>query len=114
MSEAVCVSPTASTGEPVPAVGAISFEEFVAARSGALWRSAWLLTGDAQKAEDLLQTALVKAWRNWGASLATGQSRDMYGGRSSRRTPTGGDANGPPRCRRTNCRRPLTANATTR
>ena len=39
------------------------FEEFVAARSTALWRSAYLLTGDAHKAEDLLQTALVKAWR---------------------------------------------------
>ncbi len=65
MSEAVCVSPIASTGEPGSAVGAVSFEQFVAARSGALWRSAWLLTGDAQKAEDLLQTALLKAWRNW-------------------------------------------------
>lgn len=38
------------------------FDEFVAARSGALWRSAWLLTGDTGKAEDLLQTALGKAW----------------------------------------------------
>src|SRR4051794_25238545 len=41
------------------------FEAFVAARSTALWRSAYLLTGDPHKAEDLLQTALVKAWRNW-------------------------------------------------
>jgi RNA polymerase sigma-70 factor (sigma-E family) len=44
-----------------------SFDEFVAARSRALWRSAWLLTGDEQKAEDLLQTALVKVWRRWRA-----------------------------------------------
>jgi RNA polymerase sigma-70 factor (sigma-E family) len=43
------------------------FEEFVAARSAALWRSAYLLTGDPQRAEDLLQTALVKAWRRWGS-----------------------------------------------
>lgn len=43
------------------------FEAFVAARSGALWRSAWLLTGDAQRAEDLLQTALVKVWRRWSS-----------------------------------------------
>jgi len=43
------------------------FEEFVTARSGALWRSAYLLTGDRQRAEDLLQTALVKAWRRWGS-----------------------------------------------
>ncbi len=41
------------------------FEEFVAARSASLWRSAYLLTGDPQRAEDLLQTALVKAWRRW-------------------------------------------------
>jgi RNA polymerase sigma-70 factor (sigma-E family) len=41
------------------------FEAFVAARSAALWRSAYLLTGDRQRAEDLLQTALVKAWRRW-------------------------------------------------
>ena len=43
-----------------------SFEEFVVARSAALWRSAFLLTGDAQKAEDLVQVALVKTWRHWG------------------------------------------------
>jgi RNA polymerase sigma-70 factor (sigma-E family) len=43
------------------------FEEFVAARSTALWRSAYLLTGDRQRAEDLLQTALVKAWRRWSS-----------------------------------------------
>ncbi len=44
-----------------------TFDDFVAARSTALWRSAFLLTGDAQKAEDLLQAALVKAWRRWDA-----------------------------------------------
>lgn len=65
MSEAVYVSSTASPDEPVSAVGFVGFEEFVAARSGSLWRSAWLLTGDAHKAEDLLQTALLKAWRHW-------------------------------------------------
>ncbi|MGA8258487.1 MAG: SigE family RNA polymerase sigma factor [Nocardioides sp.] len=48
-----------------PETTTTSFEEFVAARSTALWRSAFLLTGDAHKAEDLLQTALVKAWRRW-------------------------------------------------
>jgi RNA polymerase sigma-70 factor (sigma-E family) len=41
------------------------FEDFVRARSDALLRSAWLLTGDTGRAEDLLQTALTKAWRNW-------------------------------------------------
>ncbi|MFC7242223.1 SigE family RNA polymerase sigma factor [Catellatospora aurea] len=43
------------------------FADFVAARSDALLRSAWLLTGDAGRAEDLLQTALAKAWRRWAA-----------------------------------------------
>ena len=42
------------------------FEEFVAARSGDLLRTAVLLTRDRGHAEDLLQTALVKAYRRWG------------------------------------------------
>lgn len=45
------------------------FREFVAARSPALLRTAYLLTGDWGTAEDLLQTALTKiylAWRRLG------------------------------------------------
>ncbi|WP_330854583.1 SigE family RNA polymerase sigma factor [Lentzea sp.] len=42
------------------------FEEFVAAASPRLLRLAFLLTRDAGHAEDLLQTALAKAWRAWG------------------------------------------------
>lgn len=49
-----------------------SFEAFVSSRSQALWRCAWLLTGDAQKAEDLLQTALVKVWRVWSTVARDG------------------------------------------
>ena len=41
------------------------FREFVGARSGALVRSAWLLTGDEGAAEDLVQTALVRSWPRW-------------------------------------------------
>lgn len=41
------------------------FREFVAARSPALVRHAWLLTGDQGAAEDLVQTALVKTWSRW-------------------------------------------------
>ena len=41
------------------------FEKFVAARSGDLLRTAVLLTRDRGHAEDLLQTALVKAYRRW-------------------------------------------------
>lgn len=49
----------------VGVAGSPSFEEFVASRGGALWRSAWLLTGDGHLAEDLVQTALAKAWPHY-------------------------------------------------
>jgi RNA polymerase sigma-70 factor (sigma-E family) len=42
------------------------FAEFVAARSGALLRTAYLLTGSHQDAEDLVQSALIKAVPKWG------------------------------------------------
>jgi RNA polymerase sigma-70 factor (sigma-E family) len=42
-----------------------TFEDFVAARGAHLLRMAWLLTGDAHLAEDLLQTALAKVWPRW-------------------------------------------------
>lgn len=41
------------------------FQEFVRARWSHLVRTAYLLTGDAQHAEDLTQTALAKAYRSW-------------------------------------------------
>jgi RNA polymerase sigma-70 factor (sigma-E family) len=41
------------------------FTEFVVARSGELQRTAYLLTHNRASAEDLVQTALVKAWRAW-------------------------------------------------
>ncbi|WP_163512533.1 SigE family RNA polymerase sigma factor [Fodinicola acaciae] len=41
------------------------FAEFVAARTPALMRLAYLLTGDQHAAEDLLQTALTKAMVRW-------------------------------------------------
>jgi DNA-directed RNA polymerase specialized sigma24 family protein len=43
----------------------VEFAVFVAARSGALLRTAYALTGDRQLAEDLLQTALLKAFGHW-------------------------------------------------
>lgn len=45
--------------------GAEEFDEFVAARSQALLRTAFLLTADWALAEDLLQVALTKCWRSW-------------------------------------------------
>lgn len=48
------------------------FGAFVAARGDALWRSAWLLTGDHQLAEDLVQTALAKSFRAYDRVGANG------------------------------------------
>lgn len=41
------------------------FEEFVLARRAALLRTAYLLTGNHEDAEDLVQTALIKAVPQW-------------------------------------------------
>ncbi len=41
------------------------FESFVAGVQGRLQRTAWLLTGSWEEAEDLVQTSLAKAWRHW-------------------------------------------------
>jgi DNA-directed RNA polymerase specialized sigma24 family protein len=43
-----------------------SFDDFVASRSARLLRTAYLLTHDRALAEDLVQTALSKAWFAWG------------------------------------------------
>ena len=42
------------------------FRRYVAARSGALLRTATLLTGDRTLAEDLVQTALARTYLAWG------------------------------------------------
>jgi RNA polymerase sigma-70 factor (sigma-E family) len=42
-----------------------SFDAYVASRANGLARTAWLLTGDRQRAEDLVQTALGKTWPHW-------------------------------------------------
>ncbi len=41
------------------------FTDFVVARGPALHRTAYLLTRNHASAEDLVQTALAKAWRAW-------------------------------------------------
>ncbi len=45
--------------------GEAAFAAFVSARSPALLRTAYLLTGDREHAEDLLRTALLKTFRHW-------------------------------------------------
>ena len=43
----------------------MEFEKYVAARGPALERYAYVLSGDPHQAQDLVQTALVKAYRRW-------------------------------------------------
>jgi RNA polymerase sigma-70 factor (sigma-E family) len=51
------------------------FTEFVAVSAAPLLRAAWLLTGDLGRAEDLLQTALAKAWRRWSSGAVADDPR---------------------------------------
>ena len=57
-------APTRGAGGRVAPRGP-DFEDFVAARAGALQRTAYLLTRDHALAEDLVQTSLAKAWVAW-------------------------------------------------
>jgi RNA polymerase sigma-70 factor (sigma-E family) len=59
------VEPAESAEEPVEESAEVGFRRFVAARWSALQRYAYLLTGDQQIAEDVVQTALEKCWRRW-------------------------------------------------
>lgn len=56
---------TQVSGKRSGAEAAREFDDFVEACSTRLLRTAYLLTHDRERAEDLLQTALVKAWRSW-------------------------------------------------
>lgn len=49
-----------------PVGSSADFDAFVVTRTPRLWRAAWLLTGDAHRAEDLVQTALAKAYPRFG------------------------------------------------
>ena len=50
--------------------------EFVSARGPALSRAAFLLTGDHQTAEDLVQDSLAKLWTTWSRRAV--ESPDAY------------------------------------
>ncbi|GAA2394886.1 SigE family RNA polymerase sigma factor [Nonomuraea africana] len=57
------------------------FREFVDARQQSLMRTAYLLTGDAHLAEDLLQTVLTRVASHWG-KLARGGNPEAYARRA--------------------------------
>lgn len=54
------------------------FEEFVRARSPSLARSAYLLTGDVHRAEELLQEALARAAQRWSRITRSGADPEPY------------------------------------
>ena len=55
----------------------MEFEEYVAARGRALERYAFVLTGDRQRSQDLVQTALFKAYRRW-RQVSRAEHPDAY------------------------------------
>jgi len=55
----------------------MEFEEYVAARGRALERYAFVLTGDRQRSQDLVQIALLKAYRRW-RQVARVEHPDAY------------------------------------
>jgi len=58
-----------------------SFEDFVAARSRSLFRTAYLLAGNLADAEDLLQGALVKVYAGW-RRVSQAESPEAYARRT--------------------------------
>lgn len=54
---------------PRRAVREAEFTEFAAARMHQLYRTAWLLCGESQKAEDLVQETLIKVYARWGSRI---------------------------------------------
>jgi RNA polymerase sigma-70 factor (sigma-E family) len=60
-----------------PDVAASTYDEYVAARWTALYRTAYLLTGSHADAEDLAQITLVKAYLSW-PKVSAAASPDAY------------------------------------
>jgi len=48
-----------------PPVGPVSFEAFFEAEHERLFRAMYLVTGNAQEAEELMQDAFVAVWERW-------------------------------------------------
>lgn len=56
---------TATDGEGAGPLDDDEFTAFVRSENAALMRTAWLLTGDRGRAEDLVQSALTRAYGKW-------------------------------------------------
>lgn len=56
---------------------AAGFDAFVRRHRADLWRAAWLLTGDRQKADDLVQTALARTYGRY-ATLGNDHKFESY------------------------------------
>jgi RNA polymerase sigma-70 factor (sigma-E family) len=59
------------------AAGELEFGDFMAARWAALYRTAYLLTGEPHGAEDLLQGAMARTCARWG-SIRDKAAADAY------------------------------------
>jgi RNA polymerase sigma-70 factor (sigma-E family) len=59
------------------AAGEAEYRDYVAARSHALWHTAFLMCGDAHQAEDVVQTALLKLYVAWHR-VERADNRDAY------------------------------------
>ena len=55
----------------------VTFEQFVTVRWSALYRTAYLLTGQRADAEDVVQTTLVKAYSSW-SRIRRADAPDAY------------------------------------
>ena len=62
---------------PLPDAAAATYEEYVATRWTALYRTAYLLTGSHADAEDLAQATLIKTYLAW-PKVAAAHSPDAY------------------------------------
>jgi len=60
------------------------FDSFVRARTHALLRSAYVLTGDQQLAEDLVQSALTRRHQSWKRLSDTGNAESASSARETR------------------------------
>lgn len=59
------MEPAAITVSDEVLTAPMSFEEFFEAEQGRLLRVMWLVTGNLQEAEDIVQDAFIRVWDRW-------------------------------------------------